>query len=107
MTAAAEGTAKLPAFQRGVHPPEGKAFSADMPIKLLPAPPQVFMAMLQHTGAPCEPTVKAKDEVAVGDVHVQHRIRAALRVDHSSAANQQPVGPIARHHRLPRWQRVP
>ena len=68
MTAAAEGTAKLLAFQRGVHPPEGKVLSADMPIKPLPTPPRVFMAMLQHTGAPCEPTVKAKDEVAVGDV---------------------------------------
>ncbi len=55
-------------FPRGVHPPEGKVYAADMPIKPLPTPPQVLMAMLQHTGAPCEPAAKNKDQVALGDV---------------------------------------
>jgi len=68
MTAAAETTGLKGSFPRGVHPPEGKAYSADMPIKPLPTPPEVHLAMLQHTGAPCEPAVKPKDEVALGDV---------------------------------------
>ena len=55
-------------FGRGVHPPEGKAFSADMPIKSLPTPAQVFIALLQHTGAPCEASVQTKQEVATGDL---------------------------------------
>ena len=55
-------------FHRGVHPPEGKAYSADKPIRPLPTPPEVFIATLQHTGAPCEPIVTPKQEVAVGEM---------------------------------------
>ncbi len=58
-------------FARGVHPPQGKAFSADMPIKPFPAPAQVALPVLQHVGAPCEPLegmAKAKTDVALGDV---------------------------------------
>ncbi|MBU1692485.1 MAG: electron transport complex subunit RsxC [Verrucomicrobia bacterium] len=53
-------------FARGVHPPERKGFAAEAPIEVLPNPPQVAIPLLQHTGAPCEPLVKVKDEVALG-----------------------------------------
>ena len=65
---AVDVTGKKGTFPRGVHPPEGKAYSADMPIKPLPTPPEVRLALLQHTGAPCEAAVKVKDEVALGSV---------------------------------------
>ena len=65
---ASQEHSKKGSFPRGVHPAEGKAYAADMPIKPLPTPPQVLLAMLQHTGAPCEPAAKNKDEVALGDV---------------------------------------
>jgi len=68
MSAVATNGGKKGAFHRGVHPPEGKAFSADKPIKPLPTPPEVFIATLQHTGAPCEPTAEPKQEVAVGEM---------------------------------------
>jgi len=54
-------------FARGIHPFEGKEFAQDRPIEVFPTPPAVAIPLLQHTGAPCEPTVKTKDEVALGD----------------------------------------
>ena len=54
-------------FARGVHPPEGKHFAADAAVEPLPSPAQVAVALLQHIGAPCEPLVKPKQEVALGE----------------------------------------
>ncbi len=53
-------------FPRGVHPPEVKELAAGAPIEVLPAPAAVSVPLLQHTGAPCEATVKIKDNVTVG-----------------------------------------
>ncbi len=55
-------------FKHGVHPPERKHFSEDIPIEVIPSPKKVLMPMLQHVGAPSVPVVKAKDVVALGDI---------------------------------------
>ena len=55
-------------FKHGVHPPERKHFSEDLPIEVVPTPAQVQLPMLQHVGAPSIPVVKAKDVVAYGDM---------------------------------------
>jgi electron transport complex protein RnfC len=55
-------------FARGIHPPEYKELAENSPIEVVPAPGQVTIALLQHTGAPNEATVKSKDEVRIGDV---------------------------------------
>ena len=55
-------------FKHGVHPPERKHFSEDMPIEVVPTPEKVLLPMLQHVGAPSVPVVKAKDTVALGDM---------------------------------------
>jgi electron transport complex protein RnfC len=55
-------------FARGVHPPEGKEFSKDASIEVLPTPAQVAVPLLQHIGAPCTPVTKPRQEVAMGDV---------------------------------------
>jgi Na+-translocating ferredoxin:NAD+ oxidoreductase subunit C len=55
-------------FKHGVHPPERKHFSEDLPIEVVPSPKQVLLPMLQHVGAPSVPVVKAKDMVAFGDM---------------------------------------
>ena len=65
MTAAAAGRAT---FRGGVHPPGNKGLSADATIDVVDTPASVAVPLLQHIGAPCEPAVKAKTEVAVGDV---------------------------------------
>ena len=55
-------------FKRGVHPPDGKALTADRPIEvILPKEKsELFYPMSQHIGAPCEPLVQIGDYVKVG-----------------------------------------
>lgn len=55
-------------FKRGVHPPDGKAMSADKPIEvILPKEKsELFFPMSQHIGAPCQPIVQKGDYVKVG-----------------------------------------
>jgi len=65
-------TATLPrtrrSFAGGVHPPERKHLAVEAAIEVLPTPKEVRIPLLQHLGAPCEATVKARAEVALGDV---------------------------------------
>ena len=55
-------------FQRGIHPPERKHLTEKVPLEVLPTPPEVRIALLQHLGRPCEAAVKARTEVALGDI---------------------------------------
>lgn len=55
-------------FAHGIHPPEQKSFSVDKAIEVFPAPDQVMIPLLQNAGAPSKPAVKAKQEVAIGDL---------------------------------------
>lgn len=49
----------------GVHPGQFKS-TADQPTAVMPPPAKVSIAMQQHIGAPCIPTVKKGDTVYVG-----------------------------------------
>jgi len=53
-------------FKGGIHPPEHKDFTEDLAIEKLPIPKTVIIPLVQHIGAPCEPIVKIKEEVKVG-----------------------------------------
>lgn len=55
-------------FKRGVHPPDGKSFTNNIPIKLIMPEKgtQMVMPMSQHLGAPCEPIVAKGDRVLLG-----------------------------------------
>jgi electron transport complex protein RnfC len=53
-------------FAGGVHPHDSKAETAGKPITEIPAPPEVYIPLSQHTGAPSKPVVKAGDEVRIG-----------------------------------------
>lgn len=55
-------------FKRGVHPPDGKALSAEQPIKVIMPKEgsELFFPMSQHIGAPCDPIVQIGDYVKVG-----------------------------------------
>jgi electron transport complex protein RnfC len=55
-------------FRRGIHPPDEKAAGAAAAIEVLPTPKLVQVPLLQHLGAPCKPSVKPRQEVALGDV---------------------------------------
>ena len=54
-------------FESGIHPPERKHFSSDAAIEVIPTPEKVVLPLVQHIGAPCQPIVKPKQEVAFGE----------------------------------------
>ncbi|MFO7811196.1 MAG: hypothetical protein R6V47_07480, partial [Candidatus Delongbacteria bacterium] len=53
-------------FKGGYHPPDGKAFSAKMPIEKMAAPKVAAIHLHQHIGAPSKAIVAVGDEVRVG-----------------------------------------
>ena len=53
-------------FQGGAHIPHYKSYSEDKPIAVMETPEQVIVPMVQHGGAPCQPLVKAGDQVEIG-----------------------------------------
>jgi electron transport complex protein RnfC len=55
-------------FPKGIHPPERKHFSADVPIEVVPTPKEVLIPLQQHIGAPSKPLVKPKQTVEYGDL---------------------------------------
>lgn len=57
----------LSTFAHGIHPPDSKSFSADVPVEILPTPSEVQISLLQHLGATCQSTVKPRTDVKVGD----------------------------------------
>ncbi len=52
----------------GVHPPAAKELTAHLAIEVMPVADELEIILGQHIGAPCTPTVSAKDEVQEGDI---------------------------------------
>jgi Na+-translocating ferredoxin:NAD+ oxidoreductase subunit C len=57
-----------PSFRHGVHPPDSKGLTADLPIRRMPFPDEVVLPLRQHTGKPSRAIVKPGDRVERGDV---------------------------------------
>jgi len=55
-------------FARGLHPADGKNLAAECGIEIIPTPGQVAVPLLQHIGAACQPVVKPKQQVALGEM---------------------------------------
>ena len=53
-------------YYGGIHPPERKEYSEDLPLKVFPAPQTVIIPLSQHAGAPAIPLVKEGDAVKAG-----------------------------------------
>ncbi len=52
----------------GVHPPESKELTEQLPIQVMPLPAELHLILGQHIGAPCTPTVAKKTVVGEGDL---------------------------------------
>lgn len=59
---------KIFTFSGGVHPPYRKELTKDQSIKKAAVPENLVIPLVQHIGAPCEPTVAVGDEVKEGQV---------------------------------------
>ena len=57
---------KLFTFKGGVHPPQSKSLTQNVPIEDAKAPDIVVIPLSQHIGAPCDPLVAVGDTVKVG-----------------------------------------
>ncbi|MHC4237163.1 MAG: electron transport complex subunit RsxC [Planctomycetota bacterium] len=55
-------------FPGGVHPLEGKEFSEQCAIEVIPTPKQVSILLSQHIGAPCQPQVAKREAVTAGQM---------------------------------------
>ena len=55
-------------FRGGIHPPDKKELAEDREIVDFPLPDRVAVALSQHIGAPCAPTVQVGQRVGVGEV---------------------------------------
>ncbi len=55
-------------FRHGVHPPELKSATADLPIRRMPYPTEVVLPLRQHAGKPAKLVVREGDYVLRGDV---------------------------------------
>ena len=58
----------LKSFIGGIHPKDQKQYTKDLPIIKINASDEVIFPLKQHIGAPCQPIVKVKDEIKVGQV---------------------------------------
>ncbi len=56
------------AFFGGIHPDDGKRYSAASPITTLSPPGQVVIPVSMHIGAPCKPVVQKGDTVKLGQL---------------------------------------
>ncbi len=54
-------------FPQGIHVPEYKEATEDSKIRRLAFPPEMFVPLSQHTGAPAKPIVHEKQEVVRGE----------------------------------------
>ncbi|RYY04314.1 MAG: electron transport complex subunit RsxC [Gammaproteobacteria bacterium] len=55
----------------GIHPPENKTQSTQLPLGSLPIPPQLIIPLNQHIGAPAKPVVRVGDKVLAGQLIAQ------------------------------------
>jgi electron transport complex protein RnfC len=55
-------------FRHGVHPPEHKDATANLPVRRLPFPREVVLPLRQHAGKPAKLVVRVGDRVLRGDV---------------------------------------
>ncbi len=55
-------------FAHGVHPPDQKELTADLPTRRLPFPDEVVLPIRQHAGKPARPIVERGDRVERGDL---------------------------------------
>lgn len=57
----------LKTFRHGVHPPEAKDETAQLPIRRLPFAPLLVVPLAQHIGTPARPVVREGQRVARGE----------------------------------------
>lgn len=82
----------------GVHPPENKAQSTQLPLGSLPIPPQLIIPLNQHIGAPAKPVVQVGDKVLAGQLIAAADGTFSANVHASSSGTVTAIGPYVLAH---------
>ena len=80
-------------FPGGIHPPENKDGSSQTPIRSLPLPPQLHIALRQSVGNAALPCVQAGDYVQKGQIIAKPDGRLSVAVHASSSGTIRAMGP--------------
>ncbi len=78
---------KLWDFPGGIHPPENKSQSTQLPLGDLPIPPQLIIPLNQHLGTPAKPVVQVGDKVLAGQLIAEADGTFSVNV-HASSSGQ-------------------
>jgi len=84
----------LKSFPRGVHPPHRKKYAEAAPIAMFMPTGQLLVPFVQHIGAPCEPIVKPRQQVAFGEMIADASTPMAAPI-HAPLAGTTAVGTMA------------
>ena len=83
----------MAAFAGGVHPPDYKELTANLPIIDIDLPDTVTIPLQQHMGVPCKPCVKKKETVTVGQLIGEPQGRISAPVHASVAGTVTDISP--------------
>jgi H+/Na+-translocating ferredoxin:NAD+ oxidoreductase subunit C len=79
-------------FRHGVHPPELKQLTAQVPIRRMPYPAEIVIPLRQHTGKPARPIVRQGDRVERGDKIAEADGMMSVPMHASAAGTVRAVG---------------
>ncbi len=82
-------------FGGGVHPNDGKTFTASKPIEVLPLPEKVYIPLRQHIGAEASPIVKVNDLVKKGQLIAEVKGFVSANVHASISGKVVSIGEFA------------
>ncbi|MBZ0090933.1 MAG: electron transport complex subunit RsxC [Sulfuricellaceae bacterium] len=88
----------LHTFHGGIHPPQHKLESTQLPIALAPLPPKLVIPLIQHIGTPAQPLVEPGDLVLKGQVIGQPEGAISAAIHASSSGRVVALEPHAIPH---------
>lgn len=89
----------LHTFHGGIHPPQHKLESTQLPIAVAPLPPTLIIPLMQHIGTPAQPLVEPGDRVLKGQVIGQAKGSISASIHASTSGRVISLEPhVAPHH---------
>lgn len=85
-------------FPGGVHPPEHKAESSEVPIRRAAIPARVVLSLAQHAGAPAEPVISVGERVLKGQLIAKAKGFVSANIHASTSGTVSAIGQHAVQH---------
>ncbi|NQS99603.1 MAG: electron transport complex subunit RsxC [Candidatus Omnitrophica bacterium] len=92
-------------LRKQLFPPDLKEATSGLAIKPMPAPAEVILPLLQHTGAPCKPKVSIGDKVKLGTLIAGSKDYLSAPI-HSSVSGEVKAIEVKAHPILGQYQAI-